>query len=82
MVRSTSGYAQRNCRVAWRNVWILEDVESNISKAFNIPIIVDKIFIHHWNRMKWERWDDQNNHIRIVTLCFGDKGWIQMNTKI
>ena len=45
MVRSTSGYARRNDGAVWRNDWILEDVGSNISKSFNIPIIVDKIFI-------------------------------------
>ena len=37
-VKSTSGYARRND-------WTLEDVGSNNSKVFNIPIIVDKIFI-------------------------------------
>lgn len=43
--RSTSGYAWRKDGVVGRNVWILEDVGSNISKDFNIPIIVDKIII-------------------------------------
>ena len=30
---------------AWRNVGIVEDVWRNVAKAFNVPIIVNKIFI-------------------------------------
>ena len=45
MVRSIGGYARRNDGAIWRNDWILEDVGSNISKAFNRTIIVEKIFI-------------------------------------
>ena len=45
MVRNTSGYAWKNDELVWRNVWILEDVGNNLSKAFNISMIIDKIFI-------------------------------------
>ena len=45
MISITSGYAWRHGGVVWRYVWILEDVWRNVSKAFNVPIIVNKIFI-------------------------------------
>ena len=45
MVRSASEYGWRNDGVVGRNVWVLEDVGSNISKAFNISVIVNKIII-------------------------------------
>ena len=45
MVRSASGYGWRNDGVVWSNVWILGDVWSNVSKAFNILVIVNKVII-------------------------------------
>ena len=45
MVRSASGYGWRDDGVVWRNVWILGDVWRNVSKAFNIPVIVDTVII-------------------------------------
>jgi hypothetical protein len=31
--------------IVWRNAWILEGDWRNVSKALNIPVIVNKIFI-------------------------------------
>ena len=55
MRRRTSRYVHRHDEVvwrngwilgdSWRNIWILEYVWRNVYKAFNIPIIVNKIFI-------------------------------------